>query len=179
MCFLLGGCTGGAREHAVVLETPSPEINFPHQRAAPLPSVSILPSKRTIEMKSVDFFAIVSRIHFNMEYHPFFEKNKNVCLVLIDYTILPAEKFSQKSKIFYHNDTAFSKKFEEKPQRYALTGVFFENCDSPPATPVYEETLYMATSKAPPEEAIRLMIEELFRDHYFSALSKLEVSLEH
>lgn len=178
MSFLLGGCNV-PRGGAVVSEGPSPDINFPHQLASPLPYVSVLPSKRAMEMKGVSFFAILSRIHFDMEYAPFYEKNKNVCLVLIDYTILPAEKFNQNSKIIYHNDQAFSRKFEEKPQRYALTATFFENCNSPPATPIYEQTIYLATSKAPPEEAMRFLIEEVFRDQRITDLSKLEVDLKH
>jgi hypothetical protein len=178
MSFLLAGCAG-PRGGAVVITGPSPDINFPHQLASPLPYVSVLPSKRTMEMKGVDFFAILSRIHFDMEYAPFYEKNKNVCLVLIDYRIIPAHKFSQNAKIIYHGDVAFSKKFEDVPQQYALTATFFENCCSPPATPIYEQTIYLATSKAPPEEAMRFLIEEVFRDQRITDLPKLEVNLKH
>jgi hypothetical protein len=176
MCFLLGGCTPPRGQ---VISGPTPAANFPHQSTSPRPWVSILPSKRAMDLKAVDFLAITNRIHYNMDYYPFLEKYKNVCLVLVDYRLLPPAKLNQNYKILYHNDIAFSKKYEERPQQYELTVTFYENCKSPPATPVFEETITMATSKAAPQEALRMMIEHLFYDHYASDLKKIEVDFNH
>ncbi|HUX78178.1 MAG TPA: hypothetical protein VMW10_00305 [Alphaproteobacteria bacterium] len=175
-CFLLVGCNVTQRRYT--REGPAPGAEFPLQDTAPLPWINILPSKRTMELEAVNYTAIVNRLRFNMDYSPYTNDFRNVSLILIDYAILPAEPFSKNYKIVYHNDTAFSKKFQTKPRRYVLTASFYDDCNTPPADPMFEETITLAVDKAPPEEAMRLMVDTLVMDHHSSSLSKIEVTLE-
>ncbi len=159
-------------------EGPLPGTNFPNQDAAPLPWISVLPSKRALDLKVVDFSAINNRLRFNMNYFPFVDHYRNVCLILIDYTILPAEPLNQDLKVIQHKDISYSRKYESKPERYSLTVSFYENRNTPPAIPLFQETITLATHKASPNEALGFMIDCIIEDHRASKVKKIEVDLD-
>lgn len=199
-CVLLGGCSSGA---PTVHLGSDAGTKFPQQDIAPLPWVRTVPSERALAMKTVNFTTIAEQIRYDMNFAPHREKFKKVRLVFVDYTILPHETLSlpsmpdNKSPGNPSNDpstmdkmnastqpikanTDDSTRYESRPQQYVLILSFYE-CDKfPPDTPSYEETIYMRTDKAPPQEALRLMAHEVIEDVHSSPehLRKLKVSLD-
>ncbi len=157
---------------------PSPSTNYPLQGTAPLPWVQVLPTKRTIAFKDVDFHIIAQQLRFDMHYFPH-KSLKNVTLVLVDYAILPAEPPKKRSKEVIQNYVSYSLNYEPSPERYTMTMRFYECDQYPPARPLFEETIYMPTSKAPPLEALRLMAVMLIEDYHASTSIKKMVDTLH
>lgn len=76
------------------------------------------------------------------------------------------------------NNKDSSTQYESRPQRYVMTLSFYE-CDKlPPDAPIMEETIFMRTNKAAPQEAMRLMAHSIVEDLHVSNIKKLEVSLD-
>src|SRR3989338_2965784 len=96
MCLCLTGCSSFPLARKAI--GPSPGVDCSHQDAAPLPWVSVIPSKRAIEMKETDFERYARDFRYLISIAPYNKKFGNVRLVLMDYTILPAES-SQKDKL--------------------------------------------------------------------------------
>ncbi len=161
-----------------VSPTPSLGTRFPHQDTAPWPWVTFLPSERAMALESVDFEAISHELRYEMSFGPHIKKFKNVCFVMVDYGILPATNPQRKNPIVMYEGQTYSKNYESDPERYILKVSFFEGASRPPQPPSFEETMYMKTEKAPPQEALHLMASQLVQDILVSPLKKITVDLD-
>jgi len=87
-CLLLEGCRS---EVSLVDVGPDISTKWPRQDTAPVPWVRVVPSKRTLALKDVNFTTIAEQIRYDINYAPHKKKFERVRLVLVDYTILPHE----------------------------------------------------------------------------------------
>ena len=174
LCCLLGGCVFPAVK---ALKGAAPSVNYPHQDLAPLPWISVLPTKRTMAFKEVDFKVIAQQLRFDLRYYPHATKSRYVTMALVDYAILPPETSKTNNPDVFQKGVSYSKNYVDLPERYALTIRLYEHDHVPPHPPLFEETIYMPTFKAPPQEAIRMMAQMLIEDHHDSPLKKMVDSL--
>jgi len=141
-CFLLTACTFPEKD---IYPGANPGIDYRNQNTSPWPWVSIVPSERALALKTVDFEVISQQMHFDMA----FERNmcafRDVCLVLLDYTILP-EEISQDRL---------------RPQRYFMVASFYKTGRRPPDAPDYEYTTSLRIDKAAPQEAMLFMARDI------------------
>ncbi len=94
-----------------------------------------------------------------------------------------AAQVNQKDPPIIVDGRANPTRYENRPKRYVLHVRFYE-CDKlPPTEPWREETIFMNIKKAPPQEALRVMLHNLIEDIHAShesnlSLKKLTVSLD-
>lgn len=175
LCVCLGGCSV---YKARFIEGPSPGANWTKQFDAPLPWVCIIPSEKTTSMQNIDFQKFTKAVRFNMSFKPYEEKFKNVRLVLVDFRILPATTPSNDKLILKHECASYSKGYINQPERYQLKMSFFIGSTRPPSKPYLEETITMATSKAPAHEALMLLGNEIIEDLKVSDQRKISVEFD-
>lgn len=153
-------------------------VGYPNQDDAPLPWISILPSKRAVQMENVDFHSIAKSLRYDMKFPPFINKFKNVRYVLLDYGIEEVSYPDLDYPVIKAKGVTYSKGFSEKEKRYVMNASFYTFDNRPPNPPCFEEKIYMKTEKAYPDEAIRMMAHEIVLDHLASPLKKLDVDLD-
>ncbi len=159
------------------IEDPNPGIDYPYQDTAPLPWVSVIPSERAIGFKVVNFDGLAHQIRYDMNFSAYREKYKNVTRVLVDYAILPKENFEKSDVKMKKGGQSYPCVFESTPERYVLTTRFYDCNQTLADTPLFEETITMPTSKAPPHEALHLMAHMIMEDHHSSSLNKIKANL--
>ncbi len=169
----LAGCSYRAK----IIEGPSIGASYPVQDEAPLPWISVLPTKRAIENTDVRFGGIASTVRYNLSFYPYRKKFQNVNLILLDYGILPGVTHQKGKPVIKTCDESFSKKYETLPERYEFIATFYEGNARPPAPPSFEQRLTMPTSMCYPYEAFLMMASEVVHDLEASKRPKLEVDL--
>lgn len=143
--LLLTSC---AASKETIVRGPSPGIEYRNQSTAPWPWISVVPSARALAVKDVDFDVISRQLHFDMSFDPHSNAFKNVRLVVIDYTVLPATKNPN------------------RPDRYFMTASFYKIGRKPPCPADFEVTTSIRKDKAGKEEAMRYMARDIIEEIY-------------
>lgn len=175
-CLYLGGCD--AIYTANPISGISPGVRFPHQDTAPLPWISIIPSKRALAMKDVDFTVIDHQMRFDMSFFPHHKRFQNVCLILLDYGLVSASKSKKNQLIVKYEGQTYSKNYEDTPEHYVMKISFFNGKTRPPSPPSFEETITMEKNMAPAHEAMIMMGHELVEDLQRTPLNQVTVDLD-
>ena len=147
---LLAGCTPPRK---IVVEGPSPGIDYHNQTTAPWPWVSVVPSERALAFKKVNFENLSRQIHFDMAFEPYNDTFKDVRIVLLDYTILPHE-------------IKKGKQSSERPARYFMVASFYTIGRKPPCPPDFEVTATLRADKAGREEGMLYMLRDIIEEIY-------------
>ncbi len=167
MC-LLGGCA--------TQEIKNTPLKPSLRDTAPMPWVQVIPSERAIEFKEIEFDYIARHVRQNMANDR--EVFNNITLVLIDYTILPAESPKKSQMPKNNKGQLYCKKFIEKPERYFLRLSFYANNTRPPAPPVFTNAETLNIQAAPLSEALCYMVNEATREYICSSSRNVQVDLD-
>lgn len=172
-CILIG-C--GPKEY--VVEGDAPGTARFHQDTAPWPWVHIVPSERSTDIRTVSFDSLAHQIRYDMNFGGPKGKFKNIRLVMLDYAILPHEEPEKKALKKKFQGRSYLETYNRRPQRYYMTMSFYECDQKPPSPPLFEGTVSLRASIAPPSEAFHLMAHEIVLDFLHSHLKKLIVDLD-
>lgn len=142
-CFLLVGCVGTEKK---VVKGFTEGIEYHNQTTSPWPWVSVVPSKRALALKRVDFEVISKQLHFDMSFEPHRKAFEDVRVVVLDYTIIPSD--IQKNR----------------HRRYFMVASFYKIGKNPPCPPDFQVTASLRTDKAGMQEAMRYLARDIIEE---------------
>lgn len=170
-CLFLSACN-------IPEEPKITRADFMKLDTAPLEYIHIVPSKRAIEYKEVDFARLDRKIRRNL-HDEGIDKFNNITMIMVDYTELPAKEANQFMQQYPCNDPKYYADYDAKPARYYLNLKFYTCNKKPPSAPDSDITVTLSKEKAYPFGAFVTMVYEAVRDYATYNKDKITIDIDY